>query len=239
MDVEDEADVAAARIAAAIGEPARARMLFSLMDGHARTSTELAAIAEVSASTASAHLHRLSAEELVSAHVQGRHRYYRLRGPQVARVLEGLNVLAGGARRPFVPPTPPRLRAARTCYDHLAGAAAVALHDRFVAAGWLAQRGGSDAAYEVTPRGAKALGELGIDVAAARALRRRLAYGCLDWSERRPHVGGAVGAALLELLLRKRWIAQHVDSRAVSVTRLGRRELRVRFGVTAALPDAE
>jgi DNA-binding transcriptional ArsR family regulator len=237
MTAEDHADVGASKIAAAIGEPARARILYSLMDGHARTSTELAVIADVSPSTASVHLHRLQSERLISVVAQGKHRYYSLRGPTVARVLEGLNVLAGGARATFAPRTPHRLRAARTCYDHMAGTTAVALRDRLMGLGWLVALSNDDAAYEVSAKGAKALETLGIDVAAARALRRRFAYGCLDWSERRPHIGGAIGTALLTLLLRKRWVSEHLDSRALSVTRLGKRELQARLGVSADLVD--
>jgi DNA-binding transcriptional ArsR family regulator len=237
MNAEDHSDVAASKVAAAIGEPARARILYSLMDGHARTSTELAVIADVSPSTASVHLHRLRSERLISVVAQGKHRYYSLRGPAVARVLEGLNVLAGGDGARFVPSTPNRLRAARTCYDHMAGTTAVALHDRLMGLGWLAALSKDDAVYDVSAKGVTALGALGIDVGAARGLRRRFAYGCLDWSERRPHVGGAIGTALLELLLRKRWVSEHLDSRALSVTRLGRRELHARFGVSTDLVD--
>ena len=141
MDVEYQADDAASRIAAAIGEPARARMLYCLMDNHARTSTELAVVADVSPSTASVHLQRLKTERLVKVLVQGKHRYYSLEGPEVARVLEGLSVLAGGSREKFVPNTPNRLRAARTCYDHMAGTLGVPLHDRLKTMGWLAADG--------------------------------------------------------------------------------------------------
>jgi len=121
MSVEEHVDVAVSRIAAAIGEPARARMLYCLVDGHARTSTELAIVAEVSPSTASVHLNRLKTEHLVTVFIQGKHRYYSLEGPNVAGALEGLSVLAGVSRGQFVPNTPSRLRAARTCYDHMAG----------------------------------------------------------------------------------------------------------------------
>ena len=131
MNVEHYADAAISRIAAAIGEPARARMLYWLVDGHARTSTELAMVAEVSPSTASAHLNRLKTEHLVKVFIQGKHRYYSLEGPHVAGALEGLSVLAGVSRGQFVPNTPSRLRAARTCYDHTAGTLGVSLHDRF------------------------------------------------------------------------------------------------------------
>jgi DNA-binding transcriptional ArsR family regulator len=224
MDAE-QTDGAAAGIAAAIGEPARARMLYCLMDNHARTSTELAVVAEVSPSTASAHLNRLKAEGLVKVLVQGKHRYYSLQGPAVARVLEGLSVLAGGSRHRFVPHTPSRLRAARTCYDHIAGTLGVLLHDRMEASGWLSH------SYDLTPAGIQAFEKLGVDIAETRRLHRRFAFGCLDWSERRSHLGGALGAALLQLALRKRWVTQELDSRALSVTSLGRRELRARFGL--------
>jgi DNA-binding transcriptional ArsR family regulator len=206
---------------------ARLRMLYCLMDNHARTSTELAVVAEVSPSTASVHLNRLKAEGLVKVLVQGKHRYYSLEGPAVARVLEGLSVLAGGPRQKFVPHTPNRLRAARTCYDHIAGTLGVMLHDRMESAGWLS------GSYDLTLAGIKAFDALGIDVAETRLLHRRFAFGCLDWSERRSHLGGALGAALLELALRKKWLTQELDSRALSVTSLGRRELRARFGLVS------
>jgi DNA-binding transcriptional ArsR family regulator len=225
---------AASAIAAAIGEPARARILYSLMDGCARTSTELAVVAEVSPSTASAHLSRLKAANLVRVLVQGKHRYYRLEGADVAHVLEGLSVLAGATPDAFVPSTPDRLCAARTCYDHMAGSVAVALHDRLQSLGWLAAASmGNANAYELTPRGARSIEALDIDLEAARALRRRFACACLDWSERRPHVGGALGAALLTLALRKRWVTRDLDSRALAITSLGRREMLIRFGLHA------
>jgi DNA-binding transcriptional ArsR family regulator len=232
MDVREDGDVAVSRIAAAIGEPARARILNCLMDGRARSSTELAVVAEVSPSTASVHLGRLKEEHLVNLLVQGKHRYYSLAGPDVARVLEGLSVLAGGVQKEFVPGTPSRLRMARTCYDHMAGTMGVLLHDRLHAMGWLTKdRAGDEPAYDVTPAGARAFQALGIDIDATRALRRRFVYACLDWSERRPHLGGALGAALLKVALKRRWVAPELDSRAVGVTGLGRRELMARFGV--------
>src|SRR5439155_7778862 len=130
MNVETT-DAAASSIAAAIGEPARARMLYCLADGRARTSTELAIVADVSPSTASVHLQRLRTRRLVKVYAQGKHRYYSLAGANVAAVLEALSVLAGKSGDAFVPNTPNRLRAARTCYDHIAGTLGVSLHDRF------------------------------------------------------------------------------------------------------------
>jgi DNA-binding transcriptional ArsR family regulator len=232
MNVEDRTDVAVSRIAAAIGEPARARMLFCLMDGHARTSTELSVVAEVSPSTASVHLNRLKTENLIKLQIQGKHRFYSLNGPEVARALEGLSVLAGGFGNKFVPRTPSRLRAARTCYDHMAGTLGVLLHNHFVALGWLATlKKGNGATYDLTPQGTKAFEALGIDTEATRTLRRRFAYPCLDWSERRPHVGGALGAALLRIVLKRKWVVQDLDSRTLGVTGVGRREMLARFGL--------
>jgi DNA-binding transcriptional ArsR family regulator len=230
VNVEQLNEIAVARIAGAIGEPARARMLFCLMDGHARTSTELAIVADVATSTASAHLNRLKAEHLVRVITQGKHRFYSLEGPKVARVLEGLSVLVDQPRPKFTPNTPTRLRAARVCYDHLAGYLGVLLHDRFNQLKWLAQTSNSDA-YDLTTEGVKAVDALGIDIEEIRKLRRRFAYACLDWSERRPHLGGALGAAILKLAIKRKWVAQDLDSRAIRVTNAGRREMLAKFGV--------
>jgi DNA-binding transcriptional ArsR family regulator len=232
MNVEHPTGLAVSRIAAAIGEPARARMLYCLLDSHARTSSELAAVANVSPSTASAHLNRLKTDRLVKVFVQGKHRYYSLEGPGVAKALEGLKALVGGPLESFVPKTPSRLHAARTCYDHMAGTVGVLLHNRFKELGWLS--GGSTGgygAYELTLDGMKGFEALGIDLVAARALRRRFAYACLDWSERQPHIGGSLGSALLKTALKRRWVAQDADSRALRVTSLGRREMLTRFGL--------
>jgi DNA-binding transcriptional ArsR family regulator len=229
--IAEGADGRAAAIAAAIGEPARARMLYGLSDGLARTSTELATIAEVTPSTASVHLQKLKDRELVKVVAQGKHRYYTLAGPQVAAALEALSVIAGG-HQPFVPNTPIRLRAARTCYDHIAGTLGVGLHDRFVSLRWLTAVNADDAAYDAMPAGVKGLATIGIDIEALRRERRRFAFACVDWSERRPHLGGALGAALLGVALRRRWVARDLDSRTLSVTAAGRREMASRFGLT-------
>jgi DNA-binding transcriptional ArsR family regulator len=227
----DVGDASLSGIAAAIAEPARARMLCCLMDGHARTSTELAAVAEVSPSTASVHLARLKEQRLVNVLAQGKHRYYSLAGASVAAALEALMVVAGGSRDRFVPNTPHRLRAARTCYDHLAGAVAVLLHDRFKERGCLEDSPAGDGDYDLTESGAKAIESLGVDIEAVRAMRRRFACSCVDWSDRRPHLAGALGAALLNLALKRKWVVRDLDSRALSVTRIGVREMNTRFGV--------
>ena len=233
MPADRHADIAVSAIAAAIGEPTRARMLYCLVDGRARTSTDLSVVAGVSPSTTSVHLDRLKAARLVNVLAQGKHRFYSLAGPDVATVLEGLSVLAGSsARDVFVPTTPNRLRLARTCYDHMAGAVSVSLHDRLKSLGWLSTRSRSrHKSYDITPEGTNGLQGLGVDIDAVRALRRRFAYACLDWSERRPHLGGALGAALLKVALKRKWVLQDPDCRALTVTDLGRREMSNRFGV--------
>ncbi|MBB4222875.1 MULTISPECIES: ArsR/SmtB family transcription factor [Variovorax] len=225
--LSSSADFQLARLAGAIAEPARARMLSCLMDGHARTATELATVAEVAASTASAHLARLKEERLVDVLVQGKHRYFRLANDDVASALESLMVVAGTPRTPpapeFRPSTPSRLRSARTCYDHMAGTAGVALHDRLHAQGWLS--GLQSGSYELTPDGAIALESLGVEIDEVRRSRRRFACACLDWSERRPHLGGALGAAWLQLSLKRGWVRQELDGRALTLTPKARREM--------------
>jgi DNA-binding transcriptional ArsR family regulator len=234
MLMEQSVEVSVSAIAASIGEPARARMLYCLLDGHARTSTELAVVADVSASTASMHLARLKEQRLVVVLAQGKHRYYRLDGSTVAAALEALTVVAGTGHGKFVPNTPSRLRAARTCYDHMAGRLAVSLHDRFGELGWFLNGTTDNNNYELTDAGKNGFAQLGIDIEATRALRRRFACACVDWSERRPHIGGALGAALLKVALKREWVVQDLDSRALKVTHCGRRELQTRFGSTVA-----
>jgi hypothetical protein len=152
----------------------------------------------------------------------------------VAAALEALTVLAGSERREFVPSTPRRLRAARTCYDHMAGAVAVALHAEFLARAWLTQ-GAHEADYALSPAGTRAFESIGVDLAATRSQRRRFACACLDWSERRPHMAGALGAAFLKAVLKRRWLVKETEGRALELTPAGRRELRARFGLPVEL----
>lgn len=227
MDIEDH-ETGLARVASAIAEPARSRMLCCLLDGCARTSTELAVVAGVGAPTASAHLQRMKQLGLVDVWVQGRHRYYRLANHDVAQALEALMVVANPATPRFVPSTPAPLRMARSCYDHLAGTLGVAWHDRLLAMGWLAPA--ADATdYALTALGARKAAELGMDMELST--RRRFAYPCMDWSMRRPHVGGSLGAALLDLGIKRGWLQRQLDSRALTVTSKGRRELESIFGI--------
>ncbi|AKA25136.1 ArsR/SmtB family transcription factor [Pseudomonas chlororaphis] len=237
MDAQQH-DNAVSQVAAAIAEPARTKMLCAMMDGHARTSTELAAIADISASTASAHLGKLKELALVRLHVQGRHRYYSLADPRVAQALEALMVIGRNATPAFSPRTPDRLQFARTCYDHMAGTLAVQLHDRMLEAGWLVAPPEGAGEYVPSPAGAVFFASLGIDAPALATLRRRFACPCLDWSMRRPHLGGALGAALLQEALRRKWLTQDLDSRALGLTALGRKEFASRFAVRIEEPDS-
>jgi DNA-binding transcriptional ArsR family regulator len=227
-----------AEVAALAGDPARAGMLHALMDGRALTASELAQVAGVTPQTASGHLARMVTAGLVKVEKQGRHRYHRLASPAVARMMESIMQVASGldAMRP-APVTGPRdaaLRAARTCYDHLAGRLGVALADGLVAGGHVEL---ADDAGIVTEGGLALLGRLGIDVAslsAARGKRARiLCRPCLDWSERRPHLAGAVGAALCARSFEEGWIRRIAGTRAVAVTPKGQRLFREMLGVRA------
>lgn len=230
-------DTAISRVAGAIAEPARTKMLCSLMDGHARTSTELAVIADVSASTASAHLARLKEDGLIKLHTQGRHRYFSLTDTHVAQAIEALMVISRNAQTGFVSTTPSRLQLARTCYDHMAGSLAVQLHDYFFDSGWLTLPDASDGTYQLSVAGEKAMTGLGIEVENVRAQRRRFACACLDWSMRRPHLAGALGAAVLQAVISRKWVIQDLDSRALAVTPKGRKELSGKFGIRVEEPE--
>ncbi|MBC3873087.1 ArsR/SmtB family transcription factor [Undibacterium flavidum] len=227
----DDINIQLAKIAAAIAEPTRATMLCALMDGRARTSTELAMLAEVSPSTASVHLSKLRDQSLVQVLAQGKHRYYQLAGAQVAAALESLMAIAGKVAPKFSPSTPERLRQARTCYDHMAGEYAVAIHDYLLHKSYLlAQQ--DTTAYELSADGEQLFVAMGIKVEALRKGRRRFACACLDWSERRPHIGGAVGAALLTHFVQHAWVEMDLDSRALQLTSKGRRQFAKYFEVT-------
>ncbi|WP_339434623.1 helix-turn-helix transcriptional regulator [Pseudomonas orientalis] len=224
-------DTAISRVAGAIAEPARTKMLCSLMDGHARTSTEMAVIADISASTASAHLARLKEDGLIKLHTQGRHRYFSLADTHVAQAIEALMVISRNAQTRFVSTTPTRLQLARTCYDHMAGSLAVQLHDYFIDSGWLTLPDAGDGTYQLTVEGEKGMTGLGIEIETVRAQRRRFACSCLDWSMRRPHLAGALGAAVLQAVTSRKWVIQDLDSRALALTPKGRKALYGRFGI--------
>jgi DNA-binding transcriptional ArsR family regulator len=205
-------------LAAAIGDRARGAMLASLMDGRARTATELALDGDVAPSTASSHLARLESAGLIAVVRQGRHRYYRLASPDVARMVEGLMTVATPKPAPVPGPRDAALRRARVCYDHLAGQAGVMLFDG------MRERGlvdGPEDTPVLTPAGDVWCRESGIDTGTLVRTRRLLCRGCLDWSERRMHLAGALGAALLGRLLAADYVRRSPTGRAVDVAPKG------------------
>ena len=210
-----------APVAALLGDPARANMLTALIGGAALTAGELAREAGVTAQTASSHLAKLQAGGLVVVRRQGRHGYFALSNSDVAEVLEGLMSLAArtGHRRTRPGPREPALRRSRVCYDHLAGDLGVGLLDSLVADGRIRRTG---EALALTPAGERFVAELGVDVEALRRSRRPLCRGCLDWSARRDHLAGALGAALLERMFALGWASRTEGSRVVSFSRSGR-----------------
>jgi DNA-binding transcriptional ArsR family regulator len=219
-----------AGIASLIGDPARANMLTALMHGAALTASELALEAGVTKQTASAHLAKLSDANLVTAEAQGRHRYYRLADADVARVLEGLMGVASRAKALRTRPGPkePALRRARVCYDHLAGDLGVGLYDALMARRWLAMRDGE---LSVTKRGREELAAFGLDFADMESRARPLCRACLDWSVRRNHLAGSLGAGLLDAFYAKGWAKRRSGTRVVEFSRAGETAFRRAFGV--------
>ncbi|MBV8683005.1 MAG: winged helix-turn-helix transcriptional regulator [Caulobacteraceae bacterium] len=207
-----------AGIAALIGDPARANVLTALIDGRALTVSELAQAAGVGLPTASGHLAKLAEAGLIEGERQGRHRYFRLSGPDVAQALEALMGLAErtGARRVRTGPREPALRQARACYDHLAGETAVAMFDALVARGVIS----ADDEPELTASGEATFRALGVDLEVLKRSSRPLCRRCLDWSERRAHLGGALGAAILERLLATE-MARRGEGRHIHLTPAG------------------
>jgi DNA-binding transcriptional ArsR family regulator len=221
-----------ARVASLIGDPARAEMLTALMGGQALTATELATLAGIGKPTASAHLARLLDARLVAVDAQGRHRYYRLADADVAMLLETLMGVAfrAGAVRLRSSPREPALRHARVCYDHLAGEQGVHVLDALLHDGRVRQRRDG---LELTEAGRTFFRQLGVDVDSLAGGRRPLCRGCLDWSARRHHLGGALGAALLRRLFALGWARRVRDSRVVVFSSAGEAALRRRVGAAA------
>lgn len=223
-----------AKIAALIGDPARANILKALMDGRARTAKELAQIAGVSPQTTSGHLAKLTEGGLLGLAKQGRHRYYHLANAQVAAAIESLMALAGERPLPkhhHHTRVAGALRAARTCYDHLAGKLGVCLFDQLVARGCLLPGGDED--FVVTKAGRQLFATLQIDVDTLADGKRHFARACLDWSERSPHLAGSLGAALAERCFELGWLQRRRDSRAVTLTQAGRAGLATHFDLNA------
>ena len=213
--------VTIAQIGALIGDPGRANMLSALFDGRALTAGELARIAGVTPATASGHLSKLVQGRLVSVEAQGRHRYFRLASAEVAHMLETLSVAVAEAPSPprATPRVPSALREARTCYDHLAGRLGVAIADGLVERGAVVL---DDETARVTDAGRSLFDRLGIGLAAAPGSRRPVCRACLDWSERKPHLAGLVGAGVLDRALSLGWVTRTPEPRMIAITPTGR-----------------
>ncbi|ALS58590.1 MULTISPECIES: ArsR/SmtB family transcription factor [Pandoraea] len=228
MDLTRDYAPGVSSLASLLADAGRMTMLWALMDGSARPAGELALVAGLSPSSASGHLARLVDGGVLAQEARGRHRYFRIATPETATAIEALASAALATRelRPRPVPvsraTPPPLRHARTCYDHLAGEVAVDLFARMRERRWL-RIDGSDVA--LTDSGVNGLTALGVDLTTARARRRRFACTCPDWSERKPHLGGALGAALLTTCLHAKWLEPTREPRALRVTPLGERHL--------------
>jgi DNA-binding transcriptional ArsR family regulator len=222
------------RIANLLADPARARILWALIDGTMRPAGELAYAANVSAQSASGHLAKLVEGGLLNAQAQGRHRYFRIASAEVAAVVESIASLGAATpsrtpRAPLPAHAPVQFLYARTCYGHLAGEMAVKVLDAMLKAKWLAADGKD---FALTRPGEAQLASLGIDLEAARRPRRVLARACVDLTQRRPHLGGTLGDALLGLYVSRGWIVRQRRSRAVNITPKGYEGFRRAFGVS-------
>jgi DNA-binding transcriptional ArsR family regulator len=224
-----------AAIAAMVGDPARANMLTALLNGAALTATELALEASVTKQTASSHLAKLAAGGLVAVEAQGRHRYYRLANADVAGLLETLMGVAARAKalRSRPGPKEPALRHARICYDHLAGELGVELFDAFIANKWI--EAGPENTFSLTKLGRVKVSTFGVDLGDLEKGARPLCRSCLDWSVRRHHLAGALGAAILDEIFDRGWATQKRGSRVLEFTRVGEAGLRRIFAF--ALPN--
>jgi DNA-binding transcriptional ArsR family regulator len=218
-----------AQVAALIGDPARANMMMAMMDGRALTAKELAYAARISAPTASAHLAKLLDLGLVAVEPQGRNRYYRIASPLVAQMIESVALLAPtNVRKPPVARAAERLRLARTCYDHVAGILGVTIADRLQAENHVVL---GDGGGMVTARGERFLASLGLAAVGPVGSRRIFCRPCLDWTERRHHLAGALGAAICAHCLDRGWVERRRDSRALGVTPSGEPAFAEHFGI--------
>lgn len=216
-----------AEIGSLLGDPARVNMMIALLDGRSWTARELAEAAGVSPQTASSHLSKLVTGRMVCVDKQGRHRYHRIASPEIAELIERMHVAGAAlaaARRPDSGPLDPAMRELRSCYDHLAGRIAVELGGRLLAGGHPVQ---------LTSEAGALLSRIGIDLESLGRGRRPLCRACLDWSERRPHVAGALGAAMLERFAELGWVKRRETSRALVLTATGERGLSQIFSVRA------
>jgi len=222
------------KLAQLFADPARAAMLNELMGGRALTATELANVSNITRQTASSHLSKLQKAELLVVHAQGRHKYFRLANEEVADVLERLTGLADRTgHRPLVTgPKDVQMRKARSCYDHLAGPLAVEFYAHAVASGWFIQpvsTGCLSRALDLTEKGEAIFTEFGFPIADLKTQKRALCRACLDWSERRDHLAGALGSELLSFCVSKRWAKRETESRVVKFTGPGEKAFRTQL----------
>lgn len=221
-----------ATIGAALADPSRSEILAALASGRAHTAGELAQWAGLAASTTSAHLSRLVDAGLVAVEPSGRHRYFRIASDEVAELLERIDSLdLSETNAPRRPHPGSAMSFARTCYDHLAGELGVQLHTALVAKDLLTEEAGH---LLVTKAGRLGFAALDIDTTALSNARRPVTRQCLDWTQRRHHLGGALGAALLEQMLASKWLKRGRDERVISLTPIGGQALRDHFGLTVA-----
>ncbi len=213
------------RVAALMGDPARSNMLLSLMDGRALTASELASSSGITKQTASSHLAKLLAGNLVAKEVQGRHHYYRLSDPDVAHAIEALLNVAerGPGKRTRTGPKDPALRKSRICYDHLAGELGVMMYDRMHEKSWLTDKDGS---MEVSTDGWVALRDIGLHPSDITKSRRPECKTCLDWSMRRHHLAGQVGALILDRVFELGWAKRQSGSRVIEFSYSGEKSFR-------------
>ncbi len=224
-----DAGIRISKAAALIGDSSRAAMLWSLLGGESRPASELAMLANVSPQTASNHLRLLLDAGFLKVTAAGRNKFYRLAEPSVAAAVESLAVVVHAKRMDGAAQhSAPELVFARTCYDHLAGELGVTLLLRLCEKDYL--RENADA-YSVTSSGEKFLTGIGIDLESARGKRRRFAYACLDWSHRVPHLGGSLGAALLDWMFLTKILARRKMSRAIRLTDMGQEQLQQLFAI--------
>ncbi|MDY8137185.1 winged helix-turn-helix domain-containing protein [Aquimarina sp. 2201CG5-10] len=218
-------------IAVLIGEKSRAIMLWNLLDGRAYTANELATCAEISAQAASNHLSKLVKGQLLVVEKQGRHKYYRFANDKVALVIENIAGLlpVPDLKKDIIQQNPKGIQYARTCYDHLAGRAGVEITTAFINKGILVFDSNN---YSVTPSGEQWFSDIGIQLKTVEQMKRKFAFPCLDWTERKHHLGGALGAVFFSTILEHDWIRKIQHSREVFITSKGATELRKRLDIT-------
>lgn len=211
-------------------EPSRAKIVWNLLDGRAYTASELALVSDLSATSVSNHLSKLLNGEIVKVDVQGRHRYYSFANPEVAYVVESLASLTN--KKPVPKPNKPlsknEIKYCRTCYDHLAGKVSVQITDKLLSQEMVLLK---DKTFVVTENGREFFKDFGLELTELQKQRRHFAKACLDWSERKYHISGSLGAALLDKMLQLDWLRRTKNSRAIVITSVGQNGLRDRFDV--------